>query len=70
MAFVVLDPRQEERYWWGIDYFLKVVKVNTVFPMHCWGKYWVIRQFINEKIASGYCHKIINVNQEGECFRI
>lgn len=70
VAFVVLDPRQEERYWWGMDYFLKKTNANVVFPMHCWEKYGIIKQFINEKKSEGYCDRVINVEGEGMHFHI
>lgn len=44
-AFVVLDPRQEEAGGWGMDYFLQHVKSRYVFPMHCWEKYSLIREY-------------------------
>ncbi len=36
VAFVPLDPRQEDQYSLGLDYFCKTVSVKTVFPMHFW----------------------------------
>ena len=34
VAFVPLDPRQEEQYYWGLDYFMKHTDTELVFPMH------------------------------------
>lgn len=65
VAFVVLDPRQEEFYWWGLDYFLKNTSAEVVFPMHCWEKYWIINQFKKERNAEGYCDRVINIEHEG-----
>jgi len=67
-AFVVLDPRQEERYWWGMDYFLKATSVPIVFPMHCWEKYWIMGQFKKDRAAQGYCNRVKEVKFEGETF--
>ena len=36
VAFVPLDPRQEEQYYWGLDYFMKHTDTELVFPMHMW----------------------------------
>ena len=41
VAFVPLDPRQEEQYYWGMDYFMKHTDTKVVFPMHMWGHYEV-----------------------------
>lgn len=71
VAFVVLDPRQEERYWWGMDYFLKTAaEVKVVFPMHCWENYEVINQFLKEKASEEYSKKVIKIQQEGDSFHL
>ena len=36
IAFVPLDPRQENQYAWGMDYFMKHTHTKYVFPMHMW----------------------------------
>ena len=41
IAFVPLDPRQENQYAWGMDYFMKHTHTKYVFPMHMWGDYEV-----------------------------
>lgn len=38
IAFVPLDPRQEEAYYMGMDYFIKNVGANEIYPMHFWGE--------------------------------
>lgn len=45
VAFLPLDPRQEEQYAEGILYFLKTVEVKEVFPMHYWDKPEIIDRF-------------------------
>lgn len=70
VAFVVLDPRQEERYWWGLDYFLKTTDAKVVFPMHSWEKYWINELFVKEKEAEGYCDRVKVVKGEGDSFKL
>ncbi|SET66525.1 MBL fold metallo-hydrolase [[Clostridium] polysaccharolyticum] len=70
VAFVVLDPRQEERYWWGMDYFLNTVDADIVFPMHCWEKYKIIDQFKLEKSSESYINKVMEIRGERESFNI
>lgn len=70
LAFVVLDPRQEEMYWLGMDYFLKKTDAKIVFPMHCWEKYTIIKQFKNEKKTEGYCDRVMEVGTEGMHFQL
>lgn len=46
VAFVPLDPRQEEQYYWGLDYFMKHTDTELVFPMHMWGHYEVYEKLM------------------------
>ena len=48
VAFLPLDPRQEEYYAEGMRYFLENVDVKTVYPMHYWEKPDIIGQFLAE----------------------
>ncbi len=48
VAFVPLDPRQEQYYAQGMLYFLKNVSVKEVYPMHYWDKPEIIDQFVRE----------------------
>lgn len=48
IAFVPLDPRQEEAYYMGMDYFIKNVGANEIYPMHFWGKPEIIDRYKNE----------------------
>ena len=70
IAFVALDPRQEERYWWGFDYFMRVVDADKVFPMHCWGNYSIITMLKKESCAIGYGDRIVTIERENQIFNI
>ena len=48
VAFIPLDPRQEKDYANGMLYFLKKVKVSTVYPMHYWEQPDIIDKFLLE----------------------
>ena len=48
VAFLPLDPRQEKDYAKGMLYFLKKVKVKTVYPMHYWEQPEIIEKFLKE----------------------
>lgn len=48
VAFLPLDPRQEEYYAEGMRYFLENVDVKTVYPMHYWEKPEIIGRFLSE----------------------
>ena len=48
VAFVVLDPRQEQDYDRGLCYFLKNIPVKQVYPMHYWGEPAIIETFLTD----------------------
>ena len=48
VAFLPLDPRQEEYYGKGMEYFLQNIPVRHVYPMHYWERPEVIERFCRE----------------------
>lgn len=69
-AFVVLDPRQEEHYWWGMNTFMTTADADVVFPMHFWKDYKLIEKFKNGESAKEYKDKIVSITHEGQVFDI
>lgn len=47
-AFLPIDPRQKECYWYGYDYFIKTVKPEKVFPMHFMEDTKIVERFLQE----------------------
>nr|WP_314277042.1 MBL fold metallo-hydrolase [uncultured Peptostreptococcus sp.] len=45
LAMIPLDPRQGERFDWGMKYFIEKIRCKNVAPMHCWDKFEVIDKF-------------------------
>ncbi|SFE14300.1 MBL fold metallo-hydrolase [Peptostreptococcus sp. D1] len=45
LAMVALDPRQGDRYDWGLKYFIESTKTKYIAPMHLWDKYEFIDKF-------------------------
>ena len=48
VAFVVLDPRQEQNYNRGMCYFLDHIPVKQVYPMHYWESPDIIQTFLKD----------------------
>ncbi len=48
VAFVVLDPRQEQDYDRGLEYFLKNIPVKQVYPMHYWDEPEIMERFLKD----------------------
>lgn len=46
VAFLVLDPRQEEAYALGIEYFLSKIRAELAVPMHLWDAYALAEQYV------------------------
>lgn len=67
-AFVPVDPRLSDAYLWGLDYFLRTVDVNMVFPMHFWDNYIVFDRLFSDEKTTGYRDRIINISRRGERF--
>lgn len=70
VAFVPLDPRQEEFYYLGLDYLMKKVRVKTIFPMHFWGDFSVIDRFLEEGHSEGGNGTVVKIRKTGESFTI
>ncbi|MGI6011533.1 MAG: MBL fold metallo-hydrolase [Ruminococcus sp.] len=62
-AFVPLDPRQEEWYRLGMDYFLEQIDAERVFPMHFWEEYDVIEKYRKEQ--EKYENSVVPISREG-----
>lgn len=70
LAFLPLDPRQEELYSLGFDYFMQNTRTSVAFPMHFWLDYSIIEKFKNSEEASIYKDRIIDISFEGQTFQI
>jgi len=68
VAFLPLDPRQEDKFYWGFDYFMTTCDVEVAFPMHMWDKYDMIDTLKKMDISAKYRDKIIQIIGEGQVF--
>lgn len=70
LAFVPLDPRLEEAYGWGIDYFMRHTETIRLFPMHLWGGYKTIPRFIADPLSEDYRDRIVKIERRQQSFEI
>lgn len=70
LAFVVLDPRQGGAAFSGIDYFMRNVRAEHVFPMHMWKDYGLTDRLLTSEISTGYRNRIHRVWEEGQTVEI
>jgi len=68
VAFIPLDPRLEDRFWWGFDHFMKATHTKIAFPMHFWMDYTVIQKLKNIDQAKDYASKVMDLQEEGQSF--
>ena len=70
LAFVVLDPRQEEQFYWGFDWYMWHTDTKIVFPMHMWKQYEVQDRLIGMEVSEPYREKIMRVREKGQVFEL
>lgn len=63
LAFVVLDPRQEEQFYWGFDWYMRHTDTKIVFPMHMWKQYEVQDRLIGMEVSEPYREKIMRIRK-------
>jgi L-ascorbate metabolism protein UlaG (beta-lactamase superfamily) len=68
LAFIPVDPRLEEQYLWGLDYFMKTAGANQVFPMHFGKEYSIFERLKTDPEAAAYLDKITEIHRRGQHF--
>ena len=68
MAFVPLDPRQGEQYYWGLDYFMKHTDTRCIFPMHMWEDYDIYERLMENPAAEEYKNRVMHVIRPQQVF--
>ena len=69
-AFLPLDPRQEEQYAWGLDYFMRHTQTRHAFPMHMWGQYDICSKLLASPVSGPYRDRFMRVDAPGQVFLI
>jgi len=72
VAFVPLDPRQEEYYYMGMECLLNTANVKNVFPMHFWEKPSIIGQFKRDRVKdlTNSSTNIMDIYKDGQNWKI
>ena len=70
IAFVPLDPRQEEYYYMGLESLLSAAKVKRVFPMHFGKEFSVIERYKKERAANPRGTVIMDIGRAGQEWEI
>lgn len=68
LAFVPLDPRQEQDAFKGFGYFMQNVDADHVFPMHMWQDYSLIEAYKKRTDNDYFLNRIVDITKENEVF--
>ena len=68
VAFVPLDPRQGEQYYWGLDYYMKHTDTRCIFPMHMWEDYDIYERLMENPAAEEYKNRVMHVIRPQQVF--
>ena len=68
IAFVPFDPRLEDAYFLGMDYFLKKVSCKMVFPMHFWEDYSLFTKPLEDPRELEIRNRIVPISHRGQAF--
>lgn len=68
VAFVPLDPRLEDGYRLGLDYFLEKSGADVIFPMHMWEDYSVIQRYKQTPTGKRFAENIQDISSPGQIF--
>ncbi len=68
LAFVLLDPRQENDAWKGFGYFMRHIDADHVFPMHMWQNYAMIEQYKKRTDNDYFLSRMVTITKENETF--
>lgn len=70
LAFMLLDPRQEDKYCWGMNYFLEHTDSKVVFPMHCFEHYNINHHYLNSEDGRRWKDIVRDITGAGQVFEI
>ena len=71
IGFVPLDSRMgEDGYFLGLDYFIKNIDCDNIFPMHMWGDYKWIERFKSRPDIANLRERVVDIDRENMIFEI
>ena len=68
LAFIPVDPRQEQWFYLGVAGFMEQADTKWIFPMHFWEDYTIIPKLIEHPSSEGWRDRIVEIHKEGEEF--
>ena len=69
-AFLPLDPRLGDAFWWGFHRFMTTLDAAAAFPMHCWGDFSVIPRLKSLPESAPYRARVADITGDGLVFSL
>ena len=66
LAFLPLDPRQQDRFYWGFHHYMTTLTITHAFPMHFWGNDTVIDRIKTMEESKNYRNNIEELRKSGD----
>lgn len=66
LAFLPLDPRQGERFYWGFDYYMTHLNIGCAIPMHFWDDAECPDRLMTLDSTKPYSNKIKLLHHSGD----
>lgn len=66
LAFVPVDPRLENQYAWGLNYFMETVDAKWAVPMHFGNDTSIIDRLMQDDASTTYRDRIIQLKNRGD----
>lgn len=70
VAFVPVDPRQGEQYYWGLDWFMRHTDTVNVFPMHNCQEAEIYERLMVEPETEYYRKQIMHITGKNQVFEV
>lgn len=70
IAFIPVDPRQEENALLGLDYFMKQVGARWIVPMHFGSNGSIFDRIGHDPRTASYRDRILQISHRGQRFQI
>lgn len=69
-AFLPLDGRLGDAFYWGFHQFMETIDCKIAFPMHCWEDFSVIPRFKALPESKRYRARVADISENGQTFLI
>lgn len=70
IAFLPLDPRQEEYFLNGFHYFMTITHTTYAFPMHFWEDFSIIDHLLSLHDSQAYQENIVRIENSGQNWQL